>query len=63
MRNCVDSAQDRDYWRFPMKAALNLSDPYAMELVIEAESLQDNMYLQVRKYVMNECKCWTWYNV
>ena len=32
-RNCVDSAQDRDYWRSFMNEALNLQIPQAMELV------------------------------
>ena len=27
----VDSVQDRDYWRAPVKAALNLWIPYTME--------------------------------
>ena len=33
MRNWVDSAQDRDYWRGSVNAALNLWVPQAMELV------------------------------
>ena len=32
-RNWVDSAQDRDYWRALVIAALNLQIPLAMELV------------------------------
>ena len=32
-RNWVDSAQDRDYWRVLVNAALNLRFPEAMELV------------------------------
>ena len=33
MKNCVDSAQDRDYFRSILNAALNLRVPYAMKLV------------------------------
>ena len=32
--NWVDSAQDRNYWRALVNAALNLWVPYAMDLVI-----------------------------
>ena len=32
-RNWVDSAQDRNYWRALVNAALNLGVPEAMELV------------------------------
>ena len=31
--NWIDSAQDRDYWRVLVNAALNLRVPLAMELV------------------------------
>ena len=33
MRNWVDTAQDRDYWRVLVNAALNLRVSSAMELV------------------------------
>ena len=33
MRNWVDSAQDREYWRVLVNAALNFQVPCAMELV------------------------------
>ena len=32
-RNWVNSAQDRDYWRTLVNAALNLRDPKFMEVV------------------------------
>ena len=33
MGNWVDSAQDRDYWKPPVNAALNLRVSQAMELI------------------------------
>ena len=33
-RNWVDSVQDRDYWRAPVTAALNLQVPYIIELLL-----------------------------
>ena len=33
MRNCVDSAQNRDYWRALVNARSNLLVPYSIELV------------------------------
>jgi hypothetical protein len=51
-RNWVDSAQDRDYWRDLVNAALNLQVPYAMELVVR--------YGQTYKYIPLEstrCRC------
>ena len=38
--NLVDSAQDRNYWRALMNAALNLRVPYAMELVRNAQHVK-----------------------
>ena len=35
-RNWIDSAQDRDYWRALVNAALNLRVLYVMELVISS---------------------------
>jgi hypothetical protein len=32
-RNWIDSGQNREYWSYLVNAALNLRDPYAMELV------------------------------
>ena len=32
-RNWVDSAEDKDYWRALVNAALNLRVPYSMKLV------------------------------
>ena len=34
--NWFDSAQNRDYWRSLLNAALNLRVPYAMELIINS---------------------------
>ena len=42
MRNWVDSAQDRDYWKVLVKAALNLRVPQTMELVRWIESSVDD---------------------
>ena len=35
-RSCVDSAQDMDYWRALVNAALNLRGPYAELVVVSA---------------------------
>ena len=37
--NWVDSAQDKDYWRALVIAALNLRVPKAMELVSDGNTL------------------------
>ena len=37
MRNRIDSAQDRTYWRALVNATLNLRVPEAMELVKPTE--------------------------
>ena len=36
--NWVDSAQDRNYWRALVNAALNLRVSYSMELVLECRN-------------------------
>ena len=36
-RNCVDSAQDRGYWKPLGNAALNLRIPRAMELLVNCK--------------------------
>ena len=38
MRNWVDSAPDRAYWRALVNAASNLRVPYAMECYCKADS-------------------------
>ena len=50
--NCVDSAQDSNYWRALVNAALNLQVPEAMELVNQSQynqnfinSIKDNNHI------------------
>ena len=42
--NWIDSAQDRDYWRALLNAALNFRIPKVIELVSEAKSHEIKLF-------------------
>ena len=57
-RNWVDSAQDRDYWRVLLDAALNLQVPYDMEIVNGFTAfVMFMMFLLVKSYDDNILLC------
>ena len=50
--NWVDSAQDRDYWRALVNAALKLRVQYAMELVNMSEIIWRYKSIKLQSYSM-----------
>jgi hypothetical protein len=46
-RNWVDSAQNSNYWRSVVNAALNLRIPYAMESV-SAQTNAENAHIEMK---------------